>query len=70
MDVVHINQKQLSARWCISEATLERGRSEGIGPNFLKLCGRVFYRQIDIDAYEVSCLATSINTVAAQTSAG
>ncbi|MHB8550918.1 MAG: DNA-binding protein, partial [Acidiferrobacterales bacterium] len=38
MDVVHINQKQLSARWCISEATLERGRSEGIGPNFLKLC--------------------------------
>lgn len=24
MDVVHLNQKQLAARWCISVATLER----------------------------------------------
>jgi DNA-binding transcriptional regulator YiaG len=29
MDVIHLNQKQLAARWCISEATLERWRSEG-----------------------------------------
>ena len=36
MDVVHLNQKQLAARWCISEATLERWRSAGIGPKFLK----------------------------------
>jgi DNA-binding transcriptional regulator YiaG len=40
MEVVHLNQKQLAARWSISEATLERWRSEGIGPKFLKLCGR------------------------------
>ena len=59
MEVAHLNQKQLAARWCISEATLERWRSEGIGPQFLKLCGRVLYRQIDIEAYEASCLATS-----------
>ena len=26
MDVVHLNQKQLAARWCISEATPERWR--------------------------------------------
>lgn len=38
---------------------LERWRSEGIGPKLLKLCGRALYRQIDIDAYEASCLATS-----------
>ena len=31
MEVAHLNQKQLAARWCISEATLERWRSEGIG---------------------------------------
>ena len=68
MDVVHINQKQLAARWRISEASLERWRSEGIGPKFLKLCGRVLYRQVDIEAYEESCLATSTKTVAAQTS--
>ncbi|MFN4292154.1 MAG: helix-turn-helix transcriptional regulator [Permianibacter sp.] len=59
MDVVHLNQKQLTARWCISEATLERWRSAGIGPKFLKLCGRVLYRQADIDAYEASCLQIS-----------
>ena len=59
MDVVHLNQRQLAARWSISEATLERWRSEGIGPKFLKLCGRVLYRQVDIEAFEESCLATS-----------
>ena len=47
MEVVHLNQKQLAARWCISEATLERWRSEGLGPKFLKLCGRVLYRQVE-----------------------
>ena len=41
MEVAHLNQKQLAARWSISEATVERWRSEGIGPKFLKLCGRV-----------------------------
>ena len=32
MDVVHLNQKQLAARWSISETNLERWRSEGDGP--------------------------------------
>ena len=68
MEVAHLNQKQLAARWSISEATLERWRSEGLGPKFLKLCGRVLYRQVDIEAYEESCLATSIRTVATQAS--
>lgn len=70
MDVAHFNQKQLATRWNISEATLERWRSEGVGPKFLKLCGRVLYRQIDIEAYEESCLATSTKTIGAQASAG
>ena len=70
MEVAHFNQKQLAARRCISEATLERWRSEGLGPKFLKLCGRVLYRQVDIEAYEESCLATSTRTVATQASAG
>jgi len=61
MDVVHLNQKQLAARWNVSEASLERWRSEGIGPKFLKLCGRVLYRQVDIEAYEASCLSVSTN---------
>ena len=45
-------------------------RSEGLGPEFLKLCGRVHYRQVDIEAYEESCLATSTKTVTAQVGAG
>ena len=59
MEVVHLTQKQLAARWRRSEACLERWRSEGIGPQFLKLSGRVLYRQVDIEAYEAACLATS-----------
>lgn len=54
MEVVHLNQKQLAARWHLSEACLERWRSEGIGPKFMKLKGRVLYRQVDIEAYEVA----------------
>lgn len=40
MSVKHLNQGQLAERWGVSEATLERWRSEGIGPVFLKLQGR------------------------------
>jgi DNA-binding transcriptional regulator YiaG len=32
MEVIHLNQKQLSTRWNVSEATLERWRCDGIGP--------------------------------------
>ncbi|MFZ1547160.1 MAG: helix-turn-helix domain-containing protein [Candidatus Nitrotoga sp.] len=58
MAVVHLNQKQLAARLHLSEACLERWRSEDIVPKFMKLKGRVLYRQVDIEAYEESCLAT------------
>ena len=54
MDTKHLGQKQLAARWSLSEASLERWRSEGIGPMFLKLPGRVLYRQVDIEAFEES----------------
>lgn len=59
MEVIHLNQKSLAQRWDVSEATLERWRTEGIGPKYLKLQGRVLYRLIDIEAYEESCLMTS-----------
>ena len=49
MSVKHLNQGQLAERWGVSEATLERWRSEGIGPVFLKLQGRVLYRIEDIE---------------------
>jgi predicted site-specific integrase-resolvase len=49
-----ISQIELAQRWQISESTLERWRSEGIGPVFLKLRGQVRYRDIDILAYEAN----------------
>lgn len=62
MEVIHINQRQLAACWDMSEATLERWRSEGIGPPYLKLTATVRYRLVDIEAYEASCLLSSTST--------
>lgn len=59
METKHINQRQLASRWDLSEATLERWRTEGIGPKFLKLQGRVLYRLIDIEKFEDDSLRSS-----------
>ena len=66
METCHFNQRALAQRWNISEATLERWRSEGIGPMFLKLQGRVLYRLVDIEAYEASCLSASTKRLASE----
>jgi hypothetical protein len=51
-DVRHLNQEQLARRWAVSPRTLERWRSTGRGPAFLRLVGRVAYRLEDIEAFE------------------
>ncbi len=56
---IYWSQAQLAEHWQVSEATLERWRSEGIGPIYLKLMGRVRYRLSDISAYEEDCLRVS-----------
>ena len=60
--VRHLNQRQLAERWDLSEATLERWRSEGIGPVFLKLQGQVRYRIEYIEAFEFDSLRRSTST--------
>jgi predicted site-specific integrase-resolvase len=55
----HLNQRQLAERWDLSEATLERWRSDGIGPIFLKLQGQVRYRIEDIESFEADSLRKS-----------
>ncbi|NGZ05128.1 MAG: helix-turn-helix domain-containing protein [Magnetococcales bacterium] len=52
MTTHHLNQIELSRRWGISHRTLERWRSLGEGPPYLKIGGRVVYRQDDIERYE------------------
>ncbi len=59
MEIKHFNQRELAKRWGVSETTLERWRAEGIGPKFLKLGGRVMYREQDIESFEESCLRQS-----------
>lgn len=59
MSTKHLNQRQLADRWGVSEATMERWRSEGIGPVYLKIQGRVLYRIEDIESYEAGCLRKS-----------
>ena len=59
MSVKHLNQGQLAEGWGVSEATLERWRSEGIGPVFLKLQGRGLYRLEDVEAFEAESLRKS-----------
>jgi hypothetical protein len=54
MDVRHLNQVQLSRRWCMSPRTLERWRWLQQGPQYLKIGGRVVYRLDDIEAFEMT----------------
>jgi hypothetical protein len=58
----HLNQRELAERWNISPSTLERWRVLGGGPTYLKIGGRVVYRQEDINNYEQDCLHCKTST--------
>ena len=47
-----LTDAQLAVRWQLSRGTLANQRSQGRGPAYLKLAGRVRYRRSDIEAYE------------------
>ena len=53
-----MNQKELAERWSVAEATLERWRSIGAGPPYLKLVSQVRYRLSDVEAFEAAGLTT------------
>ena len=52
----HLLQAELAARWRISLRTLERWRTAGSGPDWLRLGTRIVYRLDDVLAYEQACL--------------
>lgn len=54
-----MTQTELAERWRISEATLERWRTESGGPLFLKLGNQVRYRLQDVEAFEEAALRGS-----------
>jgi predicted DNA-binding transcriptional regulator AlpA len=55
----HLSQLELARRWSISPRTLERWRWTGDGPRYIKLKGRVAYREADVEAYEAERLMES-----------
>ena len=62
MDGRCMTQTELAERWQISEATLERWRTEAGGPVFLKLGTQVRYRVRDVEAFEEVALRGSTKT--------
>jgi hypothetical protein len=47
-----LTQEELAERWRMSPRSLERWRSDGFGPKWIRLRGRVLYRIEDILAFE------------------
>lgn len=56
-------QTELAERWRISEATLERWRTEAGDPVFLKLGNQVRYRLRDVEAFEAEVLRQSTKSL-------
>ncbi|MEY3513819.1 MAG: hypothetical protein RL420_842 [Pseudomonadota bacterium] len=50
----------LADRWVCSVARLQRWRTVGEGPQYLKIVGKVLYRLKDIEAYEEACLIRKV----------
>ena len=55
-----LTEKMLADRWVCSVARLQRWRTVGEGPEYLKIVGRVLYRLKDIEAYEEACLIRKV----------
>lgn len=51
-----INENELAERWGVSPKTLQRWRSEGRGPRYLKLSKRVTYLMEEVLAYEMESM--------------
>jgi predicted DNA-binding transcriptional regulator AlpA len=54
-----LTDAQLAERWQLSRGTLANQRSQGRGPSYVKIAGRVRYRRSDIEAYEQAGLVST-----------
>lgn len=59
-------QKELARRWTLSHRTLERWRSVGTGPAFMRIGGRIIYRLEDVVTYERDQLCLCTRTLRAR----
>ncbi|TSE37848.1 hypothetical protein Tfont_00501 [Tepidimonas fonticaldi] len=61
-----LNENELAQRWGLSPKTLQRWRSEGRGPRYLKLSKRVSYPLESVIEFERSALHDSTSERAAR----
>ena len=59
MEKVALSENELAIRWGVSPKTLQRWRSEGCGPRYLKLSKRVAYPLEEILTFESKALHSS-----------
>ncbi len=55
-----LTETMLADRWVCSVARLQRRRTVGEGPQYLKIVWKVLYRLKDIEAYEEACLIRKV----------
>ena len=55
-----LTEKMLADRWVCSVARLQRWRTVGEGPPYLKIVGKVLYQLKDIEAYEEASLVRKV----------
>ena len=55
-----LTEIMLADRWVCSVARLQRWRTVGEGPQYLKIVGKVLYRLKDIEAYEEARLVRKV----------
>jgi hypothetical protein len=55
-----LTEKMLADHGGCSVARLQRWRTVGEGPQYLKIVGKVLYRVKDIEAYEEACLIRKV----------
>lgn len=59
MTKLHLSEIELGERWGVSPKTLQRWRSEGRGPKYLKLSKRVTYPMEEILSFEFASIKSS-----------
>ena len=47
-----LNEIELAARWGMSPKTLQRWRTQNVGPEYLKLGKKIMYQMADVEDYE------------------
>lgn len=50
--ILLLSTKALSGRWQVKAQTLQKWRSDNVGPKYIKIGGRVMYRIEDVIQYE------------------